>query len=173
MVSEFTGNETTYSLQQSSQFAVSGTITFKERKDGKVAASIQLCGTEGEVKHPIHLHLGNIAQPGANVALLMVHVAGKTGKSVTIFSTLADESSVDYQRLIYLQACIKIHLGDTGSDRDVILASGNIGSALATASSGAADWAWPSARANSSAELIVILPFCVNPHHRLSALRMT
>lgn len=44
VVSLFTGNETTYALQQSSQFAVSGTVTFRERKDGKISAAIMLTG---------------------------------------------------------------------------------------------------------------------------------
>ena len=60
----------------------------------------------------------------------MTPVAGKTGKSQTIFTKLSDESSIDYQRLIQLQACVKIHLGDVGADRDVVLAAGNIGSAV-------------------------------------------
>jgi hypothetical protein len=135
-VSEFTGNETTYSLQQGSQFDVAGTIIFKERKDGKISASIALTGTNGDAKYPVHLHLGDISTPGADVALLMNPVAGKTGKSETVFNQLADESSIDYNRLKSMQACIKIHLGDTGADRDVILAAGNIGSAVSSNSGG-------------------------------------
>ena len=36
IVSEFTGNEVTYALAQGSQYAISGTIVFKERKDEKL-----------------------------------------------------------------------------------------------------------------------------------------
>ena len=35
VVSELTGTESTYALQQGSQFSISGVVTFKERKDGK------------------------------------------------------------------------------------------------------------------------------------------
>lgn len=136
VVSEFTGTETTYALQQGSQFEVSGTITFKERKDGKVGATIQLIGTDGNTKLPVHLHLGDISAKGADVALLINPVLGATGKSETTFNKLSDESTIDYQRLTQLAACVKIHLGDAGADRDVVLAAGNIGSAVAKSSMG-------------------------------------
>ena len=136
VVSEFTGTETTYALQQGSPFAVSGTITFKERKDGKVGAIIQLTGTDGNTKLPVHLHLGDISTQGADVALLMNPVLGATGKSETTFNKLSDESAIDYMRLTQLPACVKIHLGDTGADRDVVLATGNIGSSVAKSPTG-------------------------------------
>src|SRR4051812_39200851 len=90
--SEFTGNETTYSLQPGSQFAVNGTVVFKERKDGKVSASILLKGTAGDAKYPVHLHLGDITTPAADIALLMNPVGGKSGASETTFDKFADES---------------------------------------------------------------------------------
>ena len=124
-MSDFTGNEATYALQQGSQFTVSGSVTFKERKDGKINAVIQLTGTEGNIKLPVHLHLGDISIQGADVALLMNPVSGATGRSETTFDMLSDESAIDYKRLTQLPACIKIHLGDTGADRDVVLAAGN------------------------------------------------
>ncbi|HWA32654.1 MAG TPA: hypothetical protein VG737_00920 [Cyclobacteriaceae bacterium] len=135
-VSEFTGNETTYSLQPGSQFAVSGTVVFKERKDGKISATIALKGTSGDAQFPVHLHMGDITTPAADIALLMNPVAGKSGTSETTFDRLADESVINYSRLTSLQACVKIHLGDTGADRDVILAAGNIGAAVANSNSG-------------------------------------
>ena len=129
VVSQFTGNEVTYALQQGSQFAISGTVVFKERKDGKISAIITLTGADGDASFPVHLHLGNISTPQADIALLMNPVSAKTGKSETIFDKFSDESTVDYQRLTQLNACIKIHLGDTGADRDVVLVAGNIGTA--------------------------------------------
>src|SRR5262245_9208507 len=108
VVSDFTGTESTYALQQGSQYKVSGTVTFKERKDGRVTAMVQLTGTDGDLQHPVHLHLGNISKPGADVALLLNPVFGKTGKSETTFDKLADESSISYQQLGTLDACIKI-----------------------------------------------------------------
>ena len=134
-VSEFTGNQATYSLQQGSVYSVSGTVVFRERKDGQVSAIIQLVGTEGDIKHPVHLHLGDISKPDADVALLLNPVVGSTGKSETVFGALADESPIDYNRLTKLQACVKIHLGETGAARDIILVGGNIGSSFVDAPS--------------------------------------
>jgi hypothetical protein len=136
VVSELTGTETTYALQPGSQYAVSGTVVFQERKDGKINAIIQLSGTDGDSKYPVHLHLGNISTTGADVALLLNPVVGKTGKSETTFNQLADESTITYQQLTQMNACVKIHLGDTGPSRDIILVAGNIGAAVANANSG-------------------------------------
>lgn len=136
VVSDFTGNETTYSLQQGSQYNISGTITFKERKDGNITGVISLTGTDGDVKYPVHLHKGDISTPDADVALLMNPVTGSTGKSETIFNKLSDESTITYQGLVAMKACIKIHLGDVGTERNTILAAGNIGSASTQGTSG-------------------------------------
>jgi hypothetical protein len=51
------------------------------------------------------------------------------GKSETILTRMADETTITYAQLVKLDACIKIHLADAGPDRDIILAGGNIGSA--------------------------------------------
>lgn len=127
VVSEFTGNETTYSLQSGSAHNVNGTIVFKERRDGQITATVQLSGTNGSQKHPVHLHLGNLSTPDADIALLLMPVEASTGTSTTKFSMLADESTITYAQLIEMEAAVKIHLGDVGPDRDVILSAGDIG----------------------------------------------
>lgn len=132
-VSDFTGNETTYDLQSASEHAVTGTILFKERRDGKITASVQLTGTSGTSKFPVHLHLGDLGTADADVALLLNPVDASTGRSETTFSMLADETTITYDQLNDLSASIKIHLGETGDDRNVILAAGNIGASFAKA----------------------------------------
>ncbi len=134
IISEFTGNEVTYDLQPGSTYSVSGTVTFKERKDGAIAAIIQLSGTDGDVQHPVHLHMGDLSSPGADISLLLNPVLGESGRSETTFSNLADESPIGYAELTQLPACIKIHLGSTGANRDIILAAGNIGVSFTKAS---------------------------------------
>jgi hypothetical protein len=129
-VSEFTGNETTYALQKSSAYEVSGTVTLKERKDGTATVLVELSGTDGVVKYPVHLHLGDLTNQGADVAALLSPVIGTTGKSETRIDKLADETNITYADLIKLDACIKVHLSDTGAERDIILAAGNIGTAV-------------------------------------------
>jgi hypothetical protein len=126
-ISEFTGSQAIYSLMAGSAYDVNGTVTFKERKDGTTTVAIELSGTSGESKLPVHLHLGNISTPDAPIALLLSPVTSTTGKSETIITTLADDSKVTYKELLSLAACVKVHLADFGAGKDVILAAGNIG----------------------------------------------
>jgi hypothetical protein len=133
---DFTGNQTVYALQSGSVYDVSGTATFKEKKDGSSVIVVNLSGTEGETQHPVHLHLGNISAPDADVAALLNSVEGNSGKSETELTALADGGSITYTQLIALGACLKVHLADSGPERDIILAAGNIGSAVSAKSSG-------------------------------------
>ncbi len=127
---EFTGNETVYALQQGSAYTVSGIVTIKERRDGASTVIVSLTGTTGATKLPAHLHLGDISTPGADVAALLSPVDASTGVSETRIAQLADETTVSYADLIAIEACIKIHLADTGPGRDIILAGGNIGESV-------------------------------------------
>jgi len=127
VVDDFTGNEVVYPLQSGSVYPISGTVTLKEKKDGFTVAIVELTGTEGNIQHPVHLHLGDISAPGADVAALLNPVMGTTGKSETLINRMADETTITYAQLVALDACIKIHLADSGPDRDIILAGGNIG----------------------------------------------
>lgn len=133
---DFTGNETVYALLAGSVYPISGTATFKEKKDGSTVVKIELVGTEGDTQHPVHLHLGNMGSPDAAVAALLTSVTGSTGKSETALSALADETAITYDQLISLGACIKVHLADSGPERDIILAAGNIGSSVNAKASG-------------------------------------
>lgn len=133
---DFTGNETVYALQSGSVYPISGTAIFKEKKDGSTVIKISLTGTEGNIQHPVHLHLGNVSAPDADVAALLSSVTGNTGKSETTLTTLADETSITYSQLVALGACLKIHLAESGPERDIILAAGNIGSSVSAKASG-------------------------------------
>ena len=130
--SEFSGNETVYALEQSSVYDVNGTVTFKEKLDGTMQVVVALSGTEGNIEHPVHLHLGDITTPSADVAALLNPVLGSTGESKTDLVQLSDESSITYKQILELKACVKIHLAASGADRDIILAAGNIGVASTT-----------------------------------------
>jgi hypothetical protein len=125
--SDFTGNESTYPLLSGSTYPINGTVTFKEKIDGTTLIRIELSGTEGDLKHPVHLHLGDLSAPDAAVAALLNPVIGKTGISETLLSKLSDESAITYHELVQYNACIKVHLSDAGPDKNIILAGGNIG----------------------------------------------
>ena len=128
--SEFTGNEATYDLQPGSTYDVSGAATFKAEKDGTTLIQIQLQGTDGDVKLPVHLHYGDLSTADAEIAAMLNPVIGNTGKSETILSQLADESPISYPELLALEASITVHLSDVGPERNIILAAGNVGAAF-------------------------------------------
>jgi len=127
---DFTGNEIVYSLEAGSEYNISGTATLKEKVGGNSLIIVQLSGIDGGAEHPVHLHLGSIGTPNAEVAALLSPIVNVTGKSETDLESLADETPITYSELIKLSASIKIHLAASGPDRDVILAAGNIGSAV-------------------------------------------
>ena len=129
-IEDLTGNSVTYALQPASSWNVSGTVVFSEKKDGSTLVNIQLSGLNSSSEHPVHLHMGNIATDGAAVAALLQPLNGKTGESQTVLSHLADESSISFSDIKEWNACIKIHLSAFGEGQDVVLAAGNIGSAV-------------------------------------------
>ncbi|HEY3404225.1 MAG TPA: hypothetical protein VGK59_12605 [Ohtaekwangia sp.] len=126
---DFTGNEATYPLVAASEYDIDGSVTFREKTDGTTFVIVTVSGTEGDIEHPVHLHLGNIAEPGADVYANLNPVLGKTGESETHLTTLADESAITYQQLVKLFASMKIHLSASGPQKDIVLAAGNIGTA--------------------------------------------
>ena len=130
--SDLTGNEVTYILSSGSDLGISGTATFKEQKDGFSTIVISLTGIHGgeDKQFPVHLHLGDVTTEDADIASLLQPVDGKTGKSETNLMQLANETSIHFDELTELNACIKIHLAATGEGRNIILAAGNVGSAV-------------------------------------------
>jgi len=126
--SEFTGREITYQLLQTSDYSINGAVTFKERYDETTVVQIHLDGTEGDRYFPVHLHVGNIFLPDAEVAAFLTPVNAATGESETHLTYLGDESPITYQQLIDMDASIKIHLAAEGLDSKVILVAGNVGS---------------------------------------------
>lgn len=133
-----TGNEMVYPLQKASDYDINGTVSIKEKSDGSSIVVVSLTGTEGNIEHPVHLHLGNISESGSDVAALLNPVLGSTGKSETLLKRLSDETEITYRQLIDLTACIKVHLAASGPDRDIILAGGNIGASSSDIAGGRA-----------------------------------
>jgi hypothetical protein len=134
--SDLTGYETTYELVAASVYDVKGIVTFQERVDGYTNIIINLSGTAGDATHPVHLHLGDLSTPNAEVAALLNPVVASTGKSITLLTTLGDETPISYKGLTALKASIKVHLSDSGPERDVVLAGGNVGASYVESMSG-------------------------------------
>ena len=123
----YTGREIVYDLLQTSEFPISGNVTFKERTDNAVEVDVMLNGTDGNVFHPVHLHYGDINVPDADIAFLLNDLKGSDGESVTVVKTLSDESTFTFDMLQEFDGSVKVHLGATGTDADIVIAGGNIG----------------------------------------------
>lgn len=128
VASPFTGNQASYGLIQISQYPVSGTVTFKERKDGGTTVLLKLQGTDGSNQLPVHLHLGDMSSNAPDIAALLNPADAKTGVSETIITQLANETKVTYRDLLKLSAYINVHASISGPESAIILAAGNIGS---------------------------------------------
>jgi hypothetical protein len=127
VVSPYTGNQASYGLVQVSSYPVSGTVTFKERKDGATTILLKLQGTDGSNQLPVHLHLGDMSTNAPDIAALLNPADAKTGVSETIITQLANETKVSYRDLIKLSAYINVHASISGPESAVVLAAGNIG----------------------------------------------
>lgn len=126
----YTGNESTYPLESASEFDITGAATFKERVDGRTDVIIMLDKTFDTGEFPVHLHFGDVATDNAEIASLLLPIAGNNGTSNTTISTLTDESKVTFNDLKDFDGCLKIHLSATGEGRDIVLAAGNVGRAF-------------------------------------------
>ena len=124
--SNLTGRETTYTLYQGSDYNVSGTVTFKETNGQNTIISVKLNGTQKGLTHPTHLHFEDVSGSG-NIAMVLNPIDGATGMSTTTLETLENSTKINYRELLKMEASVKVHLSDTGSDKNVILAGGNIG----------------------------------------------
>lgn len=126
-VNEYTGNEISYSLFSGSEIGTAGAITFRERTDRSVDVIVTLDNSfQGD--YPVHLHYGDLSNPDAPQATLLADYNGDQNVSVTNISMLADETPFTFEKVNNFDGSVKIHLGRTGPDYDVIISAGNIGS---------------------------------------------
>lgn len=124
----FTGRETRYELLSGSDFNFHGEALFEEKTNGSTRITIKLEGvhSSSEVYLPVHLHHGPVEQEAAMAAMLEP-VNSRTGESITHLQYLMDDSAISYEELLDFDGHIKVHLGESGEDKEVILAYGNIG----------------------------------------------
>ncbi|MFC3414572.1 CHRD domain-containing protein [Algoriphagus hitonicola] len=122
---ELTGESTTYNLLEVDIPGVSGTATFRERKDGSTLAVIELENTVDGASHPAHIH-ENSAEEGGDIAVSFNPVDGTTGMSMTHIRTLDDESAITYSELLEFDGYVNVHL--SMEQLATLVAQGNIGS---------------------------------------------
>jgi hypothetical protein len=122
---ELTGISKTYTLNEKTDPAISGTATFAERKNGQTLITLSLQGTTDGGDHPAHMHANNAAT-GGGIVLDLVNVTGATGKSLTSVSALNDQTAITYDQLIDFNGYINVHLSD--GNLATLIAQGDIGS---------------------------------------------
>lgn len=123
----YSGRSATYDLYAGYETGVPGTVEFRERKDLTVDIIIRLDDLEGDASLPAHLHFGNLSVADSPQAALLNNYNVAEGESITNIRVLADESEFTFERVADFDGSVKIHLGHTGDDYDVIVSAGNIG----------------------------------------------
>jgi len=121
---ELTGDSETFDLGEKDVPGISGEITFAERIDGTVMATINLDGTPNGGMHPAHIHFNDAATTGP-IAVSFVPVDGTTGRSVTSIRTLDDGTALNFQALEIFDGYVNVHM--SAADLATIVAQGNIG----------------------------------------------
>lgn len=119
-----TGTFIEYNLNEQNASGISGTITFAERNDGFTLITIKLNGTKEGDSHPVHIHNGDIANPGG-IAISLNNVDGKSGMSMTSVSTQNDGTEIKYNDLTNFDGYAIVHESD--ANLASVLANGNIG----------------------------------------------
>ncbi|WP_421978869.1 hypothetical protein [Roseivirga seohaensis] len=129
-LSEFTGNQMEMTLIPGSVEGntTSGTLSIKERNDGKAQIEITLNDVISGAEHPVHLHFGSLSDNGdvATYLTTLKEVNG-IGKSVTILESLDNNTTIDYNDFLDFNGSIKIHFEASGPLENEILGSTNIG----------------------------------------------
>lgn len=128
----YTGEKLEFELFKSSEFEFNGTLVVQELTTGEVEFTIQLEGARSTspIQYPAHLHFGGYDQADAPIAQLLTPVSGSNLKSVTVLNTLSDGTKVSFDQLENFDGHVKIHLANEGPDYNVILVTGNVGSAF-------------------------------------------
>lgn len=121
---ELTGAATAYNLEERAVEGISGSVTFEERKNGSIKATISLTGTPDGGSHPAHVHMNSAAE-GGPIVISFNDVNGTTGVSVTDIEAFDDGTEVTYAELIDYDGYVNVHLSE--DELGTIVAQGDIG----------------------------------------------
>jgi plastocyanin len=125
---ELTGRKMTYALTPKDVPSISGTVEFAERVNQTTLVTIKLNGTIAGESPYAHIHMNNVATSGSVIADLSA-VDGGRGISKTQLSALNSGVAITYTQFLALNAYVNVH-----RDANTIIAQGNIGSNVASAS---------------------------------------
>ena len=118
------GNNTVYTLAESGDSGISGTVTFAELSNGNTTIVIDLEETTSGMMLPAHIHFNTAAESGG-IAVSLEPVDGSTGSSTTVVSSQDDGTSVTYTDLSTFDGYINIH--ESADNLANILAQADIG----------------------------------------------
>jgi len=121
---ELNGNEITYTLAERAVDGISGEITFAERNNKEVLATIMLEGTPEGGSHPAHIHQNSYVESGA-IALTFNPVNGTTGMSKTNLTLFDNGDSAKYETIVDYDGYVNVHL--SADALGTIVAQGDIG----------------------------------------------
>lgn len=119
-----TGETVSYPLTEAAVEGISGTVWFKERKNGKTLVEIELENTPDGGIHPAHIHANSVVESGT-VIIPLSNVNGTSGKSLTDVSADKDENPLTYDDLIVFDGHVMVHL--SAEQISTIVARGDIG----------------------------------------------
>ncbi|WP_197026360.1 CHRD domain-containing protein [Polaribacter sp. Hel_I_88] len=114
----------TYDLGEKAVDGISGDITFSERNNGEILATILLNGTPDGGMHPAHIH-ANTAAEGGDILLSFSPVNGDSGVSMTNITTFDDGTTFSFSAIENLDAYVNVHLSAT--QLGTIVSQGDIG----------------------------------------------
>ncbi|MDZ7608524.1 MAG: hypothetical protein U5K79_23730 [Cyclobacteriaceae bacterium] len=77
-----TGEMESYPLMEAAVAGISGTVWFRERKNGKTLVEIDLDNTPEAGVHPAHIHVNSAAE-GGTVIVPLSNLDGTSGKGLT------------------------------------------------------------------------------------------
>ncbi len=119
-----TGKSESYDLEEAMVAGISGTVEFKERKNGETLVVIELSGTSAGGSHPAHVHANTVAEGGA-ILVSLNNVDGASGISKTNVTQMDDGTPVTYSQWADFNGYVQVHMSE--SELGTILARGDIG----------------------------------------------
>lgn len=121
---DLTGNALTYNLDERAVEGISGTITFEERVNEEILATIMLEGTPEGGSHPAHIHENSYVE-GGGIVLTFNPVNGNTGMSKTNITSFDDGGEISIAILEDYDGYVNVHL--SAAELGTIVAQGDIG----------------------------------------------
>lgn len=121
---ELSGESITYDLEERAVAGISGTITFEERVNEEILATIMLEGTPEDGSHPAHIHQNTFVE-GGGIVLTFNPVNGNTGMSRTNITSFDDGAEISIDALEDYDGYVNVHL--SSEQLGVIVAQGDIG----------------------------------------------